>query len=271
MFAGVVNRTASFATLVWGTRRPVSEIRPFPQLQYSSKKVKPLQLGAAPIGELEGVVMPPSQSGMIWQIAIGSFGVAAAILLVGGWVLLRYQRDRQHFQLMQAALDRGVTSMPGMVAGWVVSLRQGFLALMLGLGLVGAGLALDRTADRIEPAPVLPTTTAPARPMDDRPFPPPPGPMGRREGGDPMRDGPPGMRDGPPRDGQRMGMPDGPPPPRWNPAMERWQSVKTQKQAGLVTMCAGGILALLGLVRIAFSRLERKYVSEINGLTSTPK
>jgi len=50
--------------------------------------------------------------------------------------------------------------------------------------------------------------------------------------------------------------------PPQNPAMERWHHVQTQKLTGLVAICSGAILALLGLVRIAFSRMERQYTSE---------
>jgi hypothetical protein len=43
--------------------------------------------------------------------------------------------------------------------------------------------------------------------------------------------------------------------------MERWHHIQTQRTAGIVILCAGGILALLGLVRIAFAALERKYAT----------
>jgi hypothetical protein len=50
--------------------------------------------------------------------------------------------------------------------------------------------------------------------------------------------------------------------------MERWHRVESQKLIGLVAICSGAILATLGLVRIAFSRLERKY-TEANGAGRT--
>jgi len=55
--------------------------------------------------------------------------------------------------------------------------------------------------------------------------------------------------------------PDG--PSHLNPAMERWHRVESQKLAGIVAMSTGAILALLGLVRIAFARMERKYAAEL--------
>jgi hypothetical protein len=77
-----------------------------------------------------------------------------------------------------------------------------------------------------------------------------------------MRPPPPQFDGGPPQ------FNGGPPqfnggPPR-NPAMDRWHRVESQKLIGLVAICSGAILAMLGLVRIAFSRLERKY-TEANG------
>jgi ferric-dicitrate binding protein FerR (iron transport regulator) len=54
--------------------------------------------------------------------------------------------------------------------------------------------------------------------------------------------------------------------PPQNPAMERWHRVQTQKLMGLLAICAGTILALLGLVRISFSRMERQYTTETGNL-----
>ena len=44
--------------------------------------------------------------------------------------------------------------------------------------------------------------------------------------------------------------------------MERWHRIQTQRTIGLVAICAGSILTLLGLVRIAFARMERRYSTE---------
>jgi hypothetical protein len=170
--------------------------------------------------------MPP---GMIWEILIGSFGVAGAILLVGGAIYVRMQRDRQQFQLMQMALEKGITSMPGMVPGWLLSLRQGVLALILGLGVACSGIAVHAMAGTITELPAGAFTR-----------------MGGRPGGGEDRLPPPEQMDGRPG------------------AMQRWHRVESQKLIGLVAICSGAILATLGLVRIAFSRLERKY-TEANG------
>jgi hypothetical protein len=172
---------------------------------------------------------------MIWEILIGSFGVAGAILLVGGAIYVRLQRDRQQFQLMQTALEKGITSMPGMIPGWMLSLRQGMLALILGLGVACSGIALHATASSI----AEPPAAAYQRPGPPNDAPPPP----QQSDGRPQRD------DRPPL----------PPHPPQNPAMDRWHRVESQKLIGLVAICSGAILATLGLVRIAFSRLERRY------------
>ena len=169
---------------------------------------------------------------MIWEIGSASFGIAAALLLIGGGVLIRIQRDRQHFQLMQTALERGITAMPGMLPGWVVSLRQGILTLGLGIGLLATGAALCRMASRIEPAPVVAATTQ-AVPR-----------------GEPLPPGQTSMRE---RDERRL---PSPPPPE----MERWHMIQAQRLAGLLGMCGGGVLVLLGCVRIVFASVEKRYV-----------
>src|SRR5689334_19582298 len=116
--------------------------------------------------------------GMIWQIVLGSFGVAAAFLLVGGWVLIRFQRDRQQFKLMQVALERGITTLPGLVPGWVMSLRQGVLALVLGIGVGIGGYMVRNNASHIAEAPNDETTTRMA--TADLRRPPPPQGMGQQ-------------------------------------------------------------------------------------------
>ena len=173
---------------------------------------------------------------MIWEILIGSFGVAGAILLVGGAIYMRLLRDRQQYQLMQMALEKGIASMPGMVPGWMLSLRQGVLALILGLGVACSGIALYRTADSIAEPPAA-AFQRPGGGPGPNGMPPPPRQF---DGGRPQQfDG------GPQRDGQ---------PPR-NPAMDRWHRVERQEadRAGGGS-APGSILAMLGLVRIAFSR-----------------
>jgi hypothetical protein len=52
-----------------------------------------------------------------------------------------------------------------------------------------------------------------------------------------------------------------PRPPGPNPVLERWHRIQNYRTAGLITGCAGAILAALGIVRIFFARLERKYAS----------
>jgi hypothetical protein len=181
-----------------------------------------------------------------WDIAAGAFGITSAIVLAGGIILLRYQRDRYQFQLLHAALDKGITSLPNSVPAWLLSLRQGVLTLVLGLGLVGSGAALHFAARHILEIPASAT-------MPDRaPRPPRNGPPDAHFPGPPGPPAPPGAPGGP-QD------PDRPPPP--SPEMQRWHRIETQRLTGLIALCCGIILALLGLVRIAFARTERKYTT----------
>src|SRR5437870_1919772 len=91
--------------------------------------------------------------------AITGFGITAAALLVGGGLLLRYRRDRHHFLLMKAAIDKGITTFPGAVPGWIISLRVGVLTTALGVGLMIAGIVMQiHTSGPI----VTGGTTAPA-------------------------------------------------------------------------------------------------------------
>jgi len=168
---------------------------------------------------------------------ITACAVAAAILLIGGAILIRLQRDRHHFRLMQMALERGITAFPGVPPGWLISLRIGCLVLVLGIGLVIAGLLLCPPISTSGPI-AIGGATAPA--------PPPPPSIA----GDP-----------------RSASPQTPPPP--NPEMEHQHRIENQHLAGLVCIGAGVILSLLGIVRILFARLERRYAQE-SILPTTP-
>jgi hypothetical protein len=158
---------------------------------------------------------------MPWEPAVAAFGVTAAFLIVGGAVLLRYQRDRQHFLLAKAAIERGGSpALPGQLPPWLISLRVGVVVLALGLGLIAAGAIVYNTVGTAAYMPAESATTVAA-------VPPPPG---------------------------------YPAPPPAPPAqMERWHRGQNQLATGLGALCAGAILTLLGLVRIVFAGFERKY------------
>lgn len=233
---------------------------------------------------------------MPWDTAIAAFAITAAILLVGGAILLRYQRDRYHFLLMQAALAHGITAFPGTPPGWLVSLRVGSLALVLGLGLVATGTVLFLSADDVDELPGQMRPRIESAPPREGPGSGPAGrgPEGARApagmmnpnmqpgvpaggpgnmGGNPAPfrgpagpGGGPGMGMGPvPGGGPGPNAGGGNPPARPippNPAMERWHRMQNYRLTGMVTGCAGIILAALGIVRMIFSRLERRYAGE---------
>jgi hypothetical protein len=183
-----------------------------------------------------------------------AFGAAAAILLVGGYVLLRWQRDRQQFLLMHKAMERGINALAGGPPFWVVSLRQGLMILTLGVGLVVVGLVAVQTVPDVEmpqgwqgPMPAMqPGMNGPDRPdAQDRPEFRPDRPEPR------MDQRPPGPR--------RPTIPDRPQPPPQNPAMERWHRAQDQRMVGLLAIGSGVILILLGIVRTSLAAVERRY------------
>lgn len=209
----------------------------------------------------------------------GGFGAAAAIVLIGGAVLLRWQRNRLQFGLMQAAIEHGVAPLAGGPPLWLVSLRQGVMILVLGIGLVIAGWFACSAADRVE----MPTIVAATRPVSGQPlggamqrdFPRLPqqrfdgeGPMDRPDGpngpppfnerrpGPPLRDMNGARGEGPRNDGVRG---EGPPPGRPNPALEKWHRAQDQKAVATVAMGSGLVLSLLGIVRVIFAFAERRY------------
>lgn len=204
----------------------------------------------------------------------GGFGIAAAIILVGGAILLRWQRTRLQFALMQTALEKGISQLPGSVPPWLLSLRHGVTILVLGIALGVVGAAVHHAAS------LVPVPTAAELAMDAVAHP----QMDRQPGFGDMRP-PDGMRRPPPNGGGfgRQDRPGGPPgegqlpeggsedgrgngPERGPgvgpmPPLERWHRAQDQAAVSLAAAAIGFILVLLGLVRIFFAFTERKYTS----------
>jgi hypothetical protein len=174
---------------------------------------------------------------MPWEAAIPVFAISAAAILVGGTILLRFQRDRHHFLLAHMALERGITTFPGAIPGWLLSLRVGVLTLVLGLGLASSGIFFYQTAGDLQDSPIAaPAPRVPPATTVDRP----------RPAGD-----------------TESNAPHAPPPPVWH-------RIQNQRIASLVTFCVGVILVLLGLVRILFARAERFYTDPIAPAPTRP-
>lgn len=160
---------------------------------------------------------------------VGGFGAATAILVVAGPMALRWQKNRQQFVLIQAALEKGVTPpWPQVPPSWVLSLRQGLVTVALGVGLmVTGGTALSFTRG-LEP-PVLASQTlepspSPLAHLEPRPTP------------DPQHH-----------------------PPAPDPALEEWHRLQAVSSLGLFSSAAGFVLLLVGIVRALFARVERRY------------
>jgi hypothetical protein len=158
---------------------------------------------------------------------MGGLGVAAAILLVGGWVLLQWQRQRHRFDLIRSSLERG-TPLPQGTPLWLISLRQGLLTLTLGVGLLIVGAAARAMVSGV----AMPPASVFAAAVQAAPAPPPPPESDRFE-------------------------PRRPPPP--NPVVEQWHQAQAQRAVGQIAMGCGVILVLLGAVRAGLASTERRY------------
>jgi hypothetical protein len=186
----------------------------------------------------------------VGEVFFGILGGALALLIIGGGLLLMWQRMRLGHRLMQSAIERGITSFPGVPPVWLISMRQGVTTLALGVALAGFGAVVFGAADRVPMPANGPAMTQPAA-MEDQPgdrMPPPPDGPDSHDDMRPMRDHPMDM--GP---GRRLG------PPRMNPAMENWHRAEDRKAVSTIAMGGGFILILLGMVRFLFSFAERKY------------
>jgi len=161
---------------------------------------------------------------MFWQAAGTAFGITAALVFGGGWILLQYKRDQMHYKLAGMALERGLQAMPGSMPGWLRSLRHGILLLLVGVGVLGSGIVFHMRAGGVDDVPASAAVDV-ARPALNT---------------------------------DAVAHPAPPPPP---PGMPRWERVQQLKLIGLINGCAGGILILVGVARISFARIERQFAS----------
>ena len=186
--------------------------------------------------------MPILHLGPAGDAFAGAFGGVAALLLLGGPMLLRWQRNRQQFVLAQAALAQGVTQFPKGPPFWLMSLRQGIMAFTVGAALLIIGaIATWMTSGLVVP-PVSATPTVVVKPIDAPP---------------------------PVASTRAIAEPAAPVPahaggPLPNPALDEWRRLKTINSLGLMSLAAGFLLALLGSVRIVFARTERLHYHEEN-------
>jgi hypothetical protein len=190
----------------------------------------------------------PHISGQVVDFPGGSLGVAT-ILLVGGWIVLRWQQDRYRFRLMQTALEKGITRFPNAPPYWLVSMRQGLTMLALGIALAVVGGGAFWLGHQTPMPEVASMIVGP---------PPQPGPddMGDRRSG-PRKDVGRNM-DGPER---RPEPPLGPGrrPPIPSPQIERWHQAQAEQTAGLVSVGIGIILLFVGVIRVFFAQAERQF------------
>lgn len=163
----------------------------------------------------------------------GVFGGTAALLLVGGPVLLRWQRNRQQFALAQAALSQGITRFPAGPPCWLLSLRQGLTILTLGVALLGIGGVGCWFTGSVQTPTFATTPGSSVTPRTQ---------AGAIE--------------------SNVNLPMRPSPPAPNPALEEWHRLQSINTLGIMAVAAGVVLTLLGLVRVIFARTERRHFNE---------
>jgi hypothetical protein len=175
----------------------------------------------------------------VGEVFAGALGATVGLLLIGGGIFLVSQRARLQYALMRAAIDKGITHLPGIRPIWLVSLRNGVNTLVVGFALFVLGGIVHGHAKQVPmpPAMAMSLVTQMALP-DDRLPPPPDGPG---DGGE--------MRD------------HRPPPRGMDPAMEAWHRAQDQKAVAAIAMGGGVILVLLGGVQIIFAFAEKKYTN----------
>jgi hypothetical protein len=199
-----------------------------------------------------------------------SIGIAiAAVILAAGWVCILWRRDGQRFRLMQMALEKGVTRFPNTPPFWLLSLRQGVTVLALGIALCGVGAgALMIVRDVPEPTTEQQMQALPGQrqeqmrengPPEEGP---PRGPDVQDQALRPDEPLPPPDDQGPPGPRANRGPPRQPPPPMAVPAVENWHRAQATRTIGLLSLGCGVVLVLLGIVRIAFSAIERAAADE---------
>jgi hypothetical protein len=170
----------------------------------------------------------------MWHVFVNSLGITAAILMIGGYILLQWQRNRYRYRLMQIALERGIANFSEGPPFWVISLRRGISILALGIGLMivgGIAVALARSVE--QPNAAIVRTSETKKGQEDS----------SASAADEMI--------------QKLLRLDLPRPP--GPAMERWRQAQIQENVALAATGCGFLMTLLGFVGTAFAFVERKH------------
>jgi len=164
----------------------------------------------------------------IVNFLLGSFGIVAALLLIGGSIALSWQKNRQRYELMRRALESGAP-LPKGPPLWLASRRQALSILALGIGLLVSGSGAWWLGSGVAfPTASVSTAVAPT---------PEPAPPLLAEHGDRR----------PPH------------PPAPNPELERYHSARERLAVGQTAVGCGVILAILGIIRLGFTATERRF------------
>jgi hypothetical protein len=171
------------------------------------------------------------------HVWVSCFAIAAAILTVGGYVLLQWQRNRHRFQLMQAALESGQANFGEGPPFWLISLRLGVAVLVLGVGLMIVGAVAITLAQSVEQPGLVTLQSNTSAQV-------------------------PGGSASQVAEGKKL-KPEDRPKPVPNLPLERWHRAQDQQTVGLASLGCGFLIALLGIVRTIFGVFERKHFRNI--------
>ena len=165
--------------------------------------------------------------GPVFNAFAAAFGATLALVICIGAVMLRSQRAKLRHSLLLAAMEKDIT-LPESTPQWLASLRLGVSIVVIGVVMMLVGVAATGSADKVPmpPASAMVVAVPPTPPVQEF------GPDGR---------------------------PRPSPPPPETPEMRQWHQAQDQKHLGLLGLVCGLLLSALGMVRVVFAWVERKY------------
>ncbi len=168
------------------------------------------------------------------HVWISSFAIAAAFFVVGGFLLLQWQKNRYRYQLLRIAVERGDPMWSFDTVDWLGSLRRAVATLVLGIGLACIGTFLWTQRPLAAPPPERMAETNSAE-------------TGHRSDVSVTE-----------QVAHMIGVNQPKRPPHKSPEHEAWERLQKQQAIGLSFLGAGVLLVLIGTVNCGFAWIERQ-------------